>query len=446
MERRKNSRFTCGGEARVASVGAHPRIEWSALVRDFSRQGMSLTVERRFEARTLLIVDWQPKGDAERQYLVSRVVRVAPRENRKWLLGCTLLRTIAFEDLADLMVCIRSPRRFTAHFSAAKADERKQDKAQEIITSGSKLASKDSMLVAMSSEMLDLRGSAGTEREQRLAESFLRPMPGNYDGCSAEGQPICVSAVLPRESAFSPLALQPTPEITLADQAPAHPENGVVIPTEETFSTSLFHQFVAMHNDMIAQFQQAFGRMVHVFGRMHREQMTDIYEELKELRGVNRELQELRTQMAAERGPAYSTSVGVAVETTSEDAALDETLAEMEKAAASFSNQEWCAGSAYAWLAAAEGDVAHKRRGAKPVPPRLESRASVPATEIRLENATAPNSAKRAGDRPSLVSRAAANHEDIHAKLCLRLTTLQEERQSRWRKILGMLNSAGNER
>jgi hypothetical protein len=113
MDRRKNSRFTCGGNAHVSSVGAHPRFEWSALFHDFSRQGMSLTVERRFEARTLLIVKWQPEGEAEPQFLVCRVVRVAPWENHTWLLGCIFLRTIAFEDLADLMVCIRTPRRFS---------------------------------------------------------------------------------------------------------------------------------------------------------------------------------------------------------------------------------------------------------------------------------------------------------------------------------------------
>jgi hypothetical protein len=443
MERRKNSRFTCGGDARVTSVGAHPRIEWSALVRDFSRQGMGLTVERRFETRTLLIVNWQPKGEAEPQFLVSRVVRVAPRENRKWLLGCTFLRTIAFEDLADLMVSIRSPRRFSAHFSSAKADEQLQSKAQETIAIASRLASKDSMLVTMDREMLDLSGSATDERSRWLAELVIRPMLGV---CTSEGQPIRESAVLQKESAFSPLALRPTPVITFANPAPGYSENGVVIPTEETSSASLLHQFVAMHNDMLDQFQQAIVHMVHVFERTHREQMTDIHEELKELREVNRELQELRTQLAAERRPASSASVEVPVESTSEDSVLDAMLAEMEKTAATFSDQGRGEGSEDAWLAAAKAHAARTRSGAKQVSWRVESKPSSSPTEIGSENATAPNPARIAVNRPSHVSTPAADHNDVYAKLCMRMTTLQEERQSRWRRILAMLNSAGHER
>jgi hypothetical protein len=445
MERRKNSRFTCGGEARVTSVGAHPRIEWSALVGDFSRQGISLTVERRFEACTLLIVNWQPKGEAEPQFLVSRVVRVAPKENRMWLLGCTFLRTIAFEDLAVLMVSIRSPRRFSAHISSVKADERLQAKAQKTIAMASRLASQDSMLVAMDGEMLVLRGSATDECSRRLAESVIRPMPGICDVFSAEGQPIRASSVLKRESAFSSLALRPTPVITLANPAPCHSENGVVIPTEETSSASLLHQFVAMHNDMLDQFQQAIVHMVHVFERTHREQMTEIHKELKELREVNRELQELRTQMAAECRPAPDAPVGVPVEATSEDAALEATLAEMEKTAATFSDQERGEGSEDAWFAAAEAYATRTRSGAKQISPRVELKPSSSATEIGSKNATAPNSANIDVSRQSLVSTPAADHNDLFAKLCVRMTTLQEERQSRWRKILGMLNSAGSE-
>jgi hypothetical protein len=36
--------------------------------------------------------------------------------------------------------------------------------------------------------------------------------------------------------------------------------------------------------------------------------------------------------------------------------------------------------------------------------------------------------------------------EEIHAMLCQRMTALQEERQSRWRRILGILTGAGGEK
>jgi hypothetical protein len=442
MDRRKNSRFTCGGEARVSSVGAHPIIEWSARVRDFSRQGISLAVERRFEARTLLIVNWQPKGEAEPQYLVSRVVRVAPRENRKWLLGCTFLQEMPFEDLAELMVCIRSPKRFLAHFSRAKTDERMQAKAKQTKVMA-RLAAKDS-LVALDDEMLDFSESATNERSRRQVDSFLRPIAGIYDIGSLEGQPIRTSAVVPKQPEFASLAPS-TPVTMFANSVPSQQENGVVIPNKENSSVSLLQKFVAMHNDMLDQFQQAIVYMVHVFERTHREQMTDIHEELKKLREVNRELQELRTHLTAVDLPASSVSVGVPVEATSENAELDVTLVEMEKAAATFSDQEWDGVIEDACLAAADPHAARNCSIAKHISPRVESSPLSSATASRSENATAPDSAKPANNRCSLANTPAPDLNGLHARLCQRMTTLQQERQSRWRKILGMLNSAGHE-
>jgi hypothetical protein len=59
--------------------------------------------------------------------------------------------------------------------------ERVQARAQDAIARASKLASRDSILVAMDGETLVLRGSAANERERRLAESLLRMTPGVYE-------------------------------------------------------------------------------------------------------------------------------------------------------------------------------------------------------------------------------------------------------------------------
>jgi hypothetical protein len=117
MERRKHSRFACGGDARLSPVGAEPPTEWKAAVHDLSRQGISLASERRFEPRSLLLVRWQPEGEADAQFLVSRVARVTPQRNHRWLLGCVFLRKLTLDELAVLMLAMRTHKRFTVRAS-----------------------------------------------------------------------------------------------------------------------------------------------------------------------------------------------------------------------------------------------------------------------------------------------------------------------------------------
>jgi hypothetical protein len=113
MERRKHSRFACGGDARLSPIGAEPSTEWKAAVHDLSRQGISLASERRFEPHSLLLVRWQPEGEADAQFLVSRVARVTPQRNHRWLLGCVFLRKLTLDELAVLMLAMRTHKRFT---------------------------------------------------------------------------------------------------------------------------------------------------------------------------------------------------------------------------------------------------------------------------------------------------------------------------------------------
>ena len=117
MERRKHSRFSCGGDARLSPVGAEPLTEWKAAVHDLSRQGICLAAERRFEPSSLLLVRWQPEGEADAQYLISRVARVTPQRNHRWLLGCVFLRKLTLDELARLMLAMRTHKRFTIRSS-----------------------------------------------------------------------------------------------------------------------------------------------------------------------------------------------------------------------------------------------------------------------------------------------------------------------------------------
>jgi hypothetical protein len=128
MERRKHSRISCGGDALLSPVGAEPPTEWKAAVHDLSRQGISLAAERRFEPRSLLLVRWQPEGEADAQFLVSRVARVTPQRNHQWLLGCVFLRKLTLDELAVLMLAMRTRKRFTVRESPPIARQGNNEK------------------------------------------------------------------------------------------------------------------------------------------------------------------------------------------------------------------------------------------------------------------------------------------------------------------------------
>jgi hypothetical protein len=90
-------------------------------------------------------------------------------------------------------------------------------------------------------------------------------------------------------------------------------------------------------------------------------------------------------------------------------------------------------------------------------PVRPGDDASLPSvSEAAPEHRTEPESPDEAGTDeweppeppPNRVEPPADKRspEEIHAMLCQRMTALQEERQSRWRRILGILTGASGEK
>jgi hypothetical protein len=72
------------------------------------------------------------------------------------------------------------------------------------------------------------------------------------------------------------------------------------VPSElsESALVPLVSQFSMMQQQMFDQFQQAMGMLVQMFSTMHREQMDVIREELDRLHELTRELQELKEELA----------------------------------------------------------------------------------------------------------------------------------------------------
>jgi serine/threonine protein kinase len=100
-DRRRHPRLPSRQQAVCKSLGGHEEDTWKAQLNDVSQGGLSLTMTRRFEVGTVLLVTInQPK---EPRWLYVRVVRQQPQPGRKWLLGCMFAKPIREDELQGLL-------------------------------------------------------------------------------------------------------------------------------------------------------------------------------------------------------------------------------------------------------------------------------------------------------------------------------------------------------
>jgi predicted component of type VI protein secretion system len=144
----------------------------------------------------------------------------------------------------------------------------------------------------------------------------------------------------------------------------------------------LIHQFGMMQQQMFDQFHQTMMMMFEGFAALHREQTSSIRQEFDQVRRLSEEIEALRIETAK--------------------------LAEATKAK-----------TAERPRPATNGHSSHGSQSA-----RTPSGNQAPGEPIKKANPAPPD--------PEV---------DIHAQLCLRLATMQSERQNRWQKILGMMSS-----
>jgi len=144
----------------------------------------------------------------------------------------------------------------------------------------------------------------------------------------------------------------------------------------------MFQQFGMMQQQMFDQFHQTMLMMFEGFAALHRESAASIREEFEEVRRLSREIEELRAETAK----------------------LAEAAAKANERPRPVPNGFGPAGG---------GD-----RRPNPALPQY--------APIKKPTSTTPEP-----------------EGGIHAQLCLRLTSIENERQNRWQKILGMMNGKG---
>lgn len=178
----------------------------------------------------------------------------------------------------------------------------------------------------------------------------------------------------------------------------------------------LVNQFGQMQQQMFDQFQQAMGMMVRMFGEMHRDQMEVIRGELDRLRDLTDEFHALKEELAAR---------------TRADLAREEARSEPRERPSAVAE---AAKARIPPPPAAEAPVS-------PVPalPPLAAFLGAAAEPVAPLRPTAP--AQPPPARPSPVPKPAppASDRDTVAWLHHRIASLQQERETRWQKLLKLL-------
>jgi pSer/pThr/pTyr-binding forkhead associated (FHA) protein len=179
-----------------------------------------------------------------------------------------------------------------------------------------------------------------------------------------------------------------------------HPESG------DSALLPLVNQFGMMQQQMFDQFQQAMGMLVQMFSTMHREQMDVIREELDRLHELTRELQELRDELTRAPSRATAPAAGPAPRPAPVPILPPAT-----------------AGPARA-PAASGGPAGPPGEAPAPVPP------AGPRPDRALHGAgLGPVGEPEAADAP----------RDAVAWIHQRIAAIQQERETRWQKIVKLL-------
>src|SRR5260370_19589017 len=102
-ERRADARHLCHGPVLLVPVAGNRRVSWPAIIRDMSRTGLCLIIDRRFEPGTALRLEWHADPDAVLPPLLGRVVRLAQAPDDRWCHGCTLIGELEVTDALDFL-------------------------------------------------------------------------------------------------------------------------------------------------------------------------------------------------------------------------------------------------------------------------------------------------------------------------------------------------------
>jgi pSer/pThr/pTyr-binding forkhead associated (FHA) protein len=204
-------------------------------------------------------------------------------------------------------------------------------------------------------------------------------------------------------------------------------ENGNI---SESLLVSVVNQFGLMQQQMLDQFQQTISILVQTFGNLHREQMDTIRQELDEIRNLTREFQSLKVELDARARvqPAPARAGQGPLSLPGDDPAPDLVFSGEASEGASVTDVR-------SNLSSARDRVDDLLGSTPPV---------APARAAPLASSSAVSSPKHNDDQATARQQGSSDHKpeserDMVVWLHQRMVHLQQERESRWQKILKLL-------
>ncbi len=189
----------------------------------------------------------------------------------------------------------------------------------------------------------------------------------------------------------------------------------------------LVSQFGLMQEQMLDQFQQTISTLVHSFGALHRDQMNLVREELDHLRGLTKEFHALKSEMAVLSLNFPARESAFPLPGTEVQAALGGTQPREDRRVSSPESTVTSATEAFG--------IGPDPGSTIPVSKSVEE-AALPGSLAppHVKNITIPFHAQSEQEGSKLES-----DRDVMVWLHERMATLQQERETRWQKILKLL-------
>jgi hypothetical protein len=181
---------------------------------------------------------------------------------------------------------------------------------------------------------------------------------------------------------------------------------------EDTGLVAVMNQFSLMQMQMFEQFQQTMLMMFQMFGSLQQDQMATLRQELDRVQELTRELQSLREALATSPAP---------------QPAVREDPATLGTKCADFSP--------------ITTDIPVAGTAQIPVPQQVHAAMPVGNGNGKTMPSNSGPASTAAPQATSKQPAPAQNTQEMHSWLFQRMETIQQERQSRWQKILDMLGA-----
>jgi serine/threonine protein kinase len=102
-EQRATVRYPSTKDSACQPLSGAKGVRWTAKIQDISADGIAVILGRRFEPRTVLMMDLPATDREPARRLFVRVVRVMPVSARRWLLGCVFAHRLSDDEVQALI-------------------------------------------------------------------------------------------------------------------------------------------------------------------------------------------------------------------------------------------------------------------------------------------------------------------------------------------------------